>query len=185
MRRVPSINEGVVVRQIGTPLTHARFLRRHRGNYGLALAAGGCAARPSPSPPPFLALRCCLPLPRPPTPHPVSRRCEQRVQVPRGDHAAARPLPLRRLDHRGHRGACGGDQRRTVRQAKPTLALPCYTPLAHTLSTHPHTHPCPPKVCQRAAQHLRAAQAQQQDQDASTEGMIYRVRATSLTHLAL
>ena len=28
MRRVPSINEGVVVRQIGTPLTHARFLRR-------------------------------------------------------------------------------------------------------------------------------------------------------------
>jgi len=41
MRRAPSINEGVVVRQVGTPLTHARFLRRHRGNYGLALAAGG------------------------------------------------------------------------------------------------------------------------------------------------
>ena len=56
MRRVPSINEGVVVRQIGTPLTHARFLRRHRGNYGLALAAGGCVAPPPPllppSPPP-------------------------------------------------------------------------------------------------------------------------------------
>ena len=41
MRRVPAIHEGLVVRQIGTPLTHARFLRRHRGNYGLALAAGG------------------------------------------------------------------------------------------------------------------------------------------------
>ena len=40
-RRVPNIEEGIVVRQIGTPLTHARFLRRHRGNYGLALAAGG------------------------------------------------------------------------------------------------------------------------------------------------
>ncbi|EOD22693.1 hypothetical protein EMIHUDRAFT_447628 [Emiliania huxleyi CCMP1516] len=40
-RRVPRVEEGVVVRQIGTPLTHARFLRRHRGNYGLALAAGG------------------------------------------------------------------------------------------------------------------------------------------------
>ena len=40
-RRVPRVGEGVVVRQIGTPLTHARFLRRHRGNYGLALAAGG------------------------------------------------------------------------------------------------------------------------------------------------
>ena len=41
MRRVPAIHEGLVVRQIGTPLTHARFLKRHRGNYGLALAAGG------------------------------------------------------------------------------------------------------------------------------------------------
>lgn len=46
-RRVPGMDQdagaaqGVVVRQIGTPLTHARFLRRHRGNYGLALAAGG------------------------------------------------------------------------------------------------------------------------------------------------
>jgi len=40
-RRCPDIEDGVVVRQIGTPLTHARFLRRHRGNYGLALAAGG------------------------------------------------------------------------------------------------------------------------------------------------
>lgn len=40
-RRVPDIDKGLVVRQIGTPLTHARFLRRHRGNYGLALAAGG------------------------------------------------------------------------------------------------------------------------------------------------
>lgn len=41
-RRVPNIEEeGVaVVRQIGTPLTHARFLRRFRGNYGLAIAAG-------------------------------------------------------------------------------------------------------------------------------------------------
>ena len=40
-RRVPDIEDGLVVRQLGTPLTHARFLRRHRGNYGLALAAGG------------------------------------------------------------------------------------------------------------------------------------------------
>ena len=40
-RRVPNIEDGLVVRQIGTPLTRARFLKRHRGNYGLALAAGG------------------------------------------------------------------------------------------------------------------------------------------------
>lgn len=39
-RRAPDIEKGVVVRQIGTPLTHARFLKRHRGNYGLAIAAG-------------------------------------------------------------------------------------------------------------------------------------------------
>lgn len=40
-RRAPLVESGVVVRQVGTPLTHARFLRRYRGNYGLALAAGG------------------------------------------------------------------------------------------------------------------------------------------------
>ena len=40
MRRVPAIHEGLVVRQIGTPLTHARFLRRHRGTYGPELQAG-------------------------------------------------------------------------------------------------------------------------------------------------
>ena len=40
-RRAPNIEDGLVVRQVGTPLTHARFLKRHRGNYGLALAAGG------------------------------------------------------------------------------------------------------------------------------------------------
>lgn len=40
-RRAPDVEQGIVVRQVGTPLTHARFLRRHRGNYGLALAAGG------------------------------------------------------------------------------------------------------------------------------------------------
>ena len=34
---------GTVVRQIATPLTHARFLKRHRGNYGLAIAAGNAA----------------------------------------------------------------------------------------------------------------------------------------------
>ena len=39
-RRAPDIDQGIVVRQIGTPLTHARFLRRHRGNYGPAIAAG-------------------------------------------------------------------------------------------------------------------------------------------------
>ena len=31
-RRVPNIDAGLVVSQVGTPLTHARFLKRHRGN---------------------------------------------------------------------------------------------------------------------------------------------------------
>ena len=58
MRRVPAIHEGLVVRQIGTPLTHARFLRRHRGNYGLALAAGGCGVLHAPTPHPEAAYPC-------------------------------------------------------------------------------------------------------------------------------
>lgn len=41
-RRIPNIQDPGVcaVVQVGTPLTHSRFLRRHRGNYGLAIAAG-------------------------------------------------------------------------------------------------------------------------------------------------
>ena len=41
-RRVPNIEEEGVCKvvQVGTPLTHKRFLRRHRGNYGPAIAAG-------------------------------------------------------------------------------------------------------------------------------------------------
>ena len=41
-RRIPGLrgSDGVVVEQIGTPLTHARYLRRYRGNYGPAIAAG-------------------------------------------------------------------------------------------------------------------------------------------------
>ena len=42
-RRAPDVEAGTVVRQIATPLTHARFLKRHRGNYGLAIAAGNAA----------------------------------------------------------------------------------------------------------------------------------------------
>lgn len=42
-RRVPNIRDAIIVEQVGTPLTHARFLRRHRGNYGLAIAAGNAA----------------------------------------------------------------------------------------------------------------------------------------------
>jgi len=40
---VPGVREACVVTQVGTPLTHRRFLRRHRGNYGLAIAAGNAA----------------------------------------------------------------------------------------------------------------------------------------------
>ena len=40
-KRAPLVVPGVAeVEQIGTPLTHGRFLKRHRGNYGLAIAAG-------------------------------------------------------------------------------------------------------------------------------------------------
>ncbi|MEM9120315.1 MAG: NAD(P)/FAD-dependent oxidoreductase [Cyanobacteria bacterium P01_F01_bin.56] len=39
-RVIPDIRDRVVVSLVGTPLTHARFLRRHRGSYGPAIAAG-------------------------------------------------------------------------------------------------------------------------------------------------
>jgi phytoene dehydrogenase-like protein len=40
-RRAPDVLSGAcVIEQVATPLTHARFLSRHRGNYGLAIAPG-------------------------------------------------------------------------------------------------------------------------------------------------
>ena len=39
-KRAPDARREAVVEQIASPLTHARFLNRHRGNYGLAIAAG-------------------------------------------------------------------------------------------------------------------------------------------------
>ena len=37
---IPDIRERVELELIGSPLTHARFLRRHRGTYGPELKAG-------------------------------------------------------------------------------------------------------------------------------------------------
>lgn len=37
---IPDIRDRTVLELIGTPLTHARFLRRHQGTYGPAIAAG-------------------------------------------------------------------------------------------------------------------------------------------------
>lgn len=39
-RIIPDIRGRVVVESVGTPLTHARYLRRHRGSYGPAWRAG-------------------------------------------------------------------------------------------------------------------------------------------------
>lgn len=39
-RRAPGLRQQATVELVATPLTHARFLRRHKGNYGLAIAAG-------------------------------------------------------------------------------------------------------------------------------------------------
>lgn len=39
-RVIPDIRQRCAVTLVGTPLTHERFLRRHRGSYGPALAAG-------------------------------------------------------------------------------------------------------------------------------------------------
>ena len=39
-RIIPDLRQRIVLESIGTPLTHARFLRRYRGTYGPAIAAG-------------------------------------------------------------------------------------------------------------------------------------------------
>lgn len=39
-RVIPDLRERIDLELIGTPLTHQRFLRRHRGTYGPAIAAG-------------------------------------------------------------------------------------------------------------------------------------------------
>ncbi len=39
-RIIPDIRQRIIVENIGTPLTHARFLRRYQGTYGPAIAAG-------------------------------------------------------------------------------------------------------------------------------------------------
>jgi phytoene dehydrogenase-like protein len=39
-RIIPDIRERVVLELIGTPLTHAHYLRRYQGTYGPSIAAG-------------------------------------------------------------------------------------------------------------------------------------------------
>ena len=39
-REIPDVRTRTLIRLIGTPLTHARFNRRHQGTYGPAIAAG-------------------------------------------------------------------------------------------------------------------------------------------------
>jgi phytoene dehydrogenase-like protein len=39
-RVIPDLHSRIVLELIGTPLTHAHYLRRHQGTYGPAIAAG-------------------------------------------------------------------------------------------------------------------------------------------------
>lgn len=56
-RVVPDIRQRVEVELVGTPRTHERFLRRHRGSYGPAVRAGA-GVLPGPSTP-VPGLLCC------------------------------------------------------------------------------------------------------------------------------
>lgn len=56
-RMIPDIRARCSVTLVGTPLTHARYLRRHRGTYGPAIAAGK-ALFPGPKTP-IQNLLCC------------------------------------------------------------------------------------------------------------------------------
>lgn len=56
-RIIPDIRSRCVVTLVGTPLTHERFLRRHRGSYGPAIKAG-VGVFPGPGTP-LPGLLCC------------------------------------------------------------------------------------------------------------------------------
>ena len=56
-RVIPNIRDRLEVSLIGTPLTHERFLRRYRGSYGPAIAAGE-SLFPGPATP-LDGLLCC------------------------------------------------------------------------------------------------------------------------------
>jgi phytoene dehydrogenase-like protein len=56
-RMIPDIRSRCDLTLVGTPLTHERYLRRHRGTYGPAIAAGK-AIFPGPKTP-IQGLLCC------------------------------------------------------------------------------------------------------------------------------
>lgn len=56
-RVIPDIHSRCEVTLVGTPLTHERFLRRHRGSYGPAIQAGA-GLFPGPGTP-LSGLFCC------------------------------------------------------------------------------------------------------------------------------
>jgi phytoene dehydrogenase-like protein len=56
-RIIPDVRSRTEVTLVGTPLTHERFLRRHRGSYGPAIQAGK-ALFPGPGTP-LNRLYCC------------------------------------------------------------------------------------------------------------------------------
>jgi len=56
-RAIPDVRSRVTLNMTGTPLTHERYLRRHRGSYGPAIAAGQ-ALFPGPNTP-IQGLLCC------------------------------------------------------------------------------------------------------------------------------
>lgn len=56
-RIIPDIGERTTLSMVGTPLTHKRYLRRYRGSYGPAIAAGK-ALFPGPKTP-IKGLLCC------------------------------------------------------------------------------------------------------------------------------
>ncbi len=59
-RVIPDIRARAELVQVGTPLTHERFLNRHRGTYGPAISAAS-ASFPGPNTPIKGLYRCVSP----------------------------------------------------------------------------------------------------------------------------
>lgn len=103
-RAIPDIRERAELSLVGTPLTHARFLRRHHGSYGPAISAASGS------------------FPGPQTDVPGLFRRASRPGLPslldwqRAAEVSALSLQVWRLDHAWHRRTGGGRQRHDLRQ---------------------------------------------------------------------
>jgi hypothetical protein len=171
---IPDIRQRAELTMVGTPLTHARFLNRHRGTYGGRACGGlgGCRAGRG-----GVGRRCVAgsgrfkspqethtptrPAHSSPCP-PHARPCNlgARRHVARLGHAAARAQRVRRQLHARHRRArCRGERHDRGQRAGAGVEPPARAQRARAVRPAPHRVPpflthAPLPLCDRRRRRL-------------------------------